>query len=67
MSGVVKVEALHLRLGQPLWIGDGQRQQPVELTVDRIAVNRIYARVVETREKSDLRASRLKTGPSSNP
>ena len=67
MSGPVKLEAQHLRLSQPMWIGDGQRQQPLELIVDRIAGNRIYARVVETREKSDLRASRTKTGLSSNP
>jgi hypothetical protein len=67
MLGPVKVEAPHLRVSQPLWIGDGQRQQPLELIVDRVAGNRIYARVVETREKSDLRASRLKPGPSSNP
>jgi hypothetical protein len=67
MSGPVKLEAQRLRLSQPLWIGDGQRQQPLELIVDRIAGNRIYARVVETREKSDLRASRTKTGLSSNP
>jgi hypothetical protein len=67
MSGPVKLEAQRLRLGQPLWIGDGQRQQPLELIVDRIGGNRIYGRVVETREKSDLRASRTKAGLSANP
>lgn len=67
MSGPVKVEVQRLRLSQPLWIGDAQRQQPLELVADRIGGKRLYGRVIETRDKPDLRASRVKTGPWSNP
>ena len=67
MSGPVKVEVQRLRLSQPLWIGDAHRQQPLELVADRIGGRRLYGRVIETRDKPDLRASRLKNGLSSNP
>jgi hypothetical protein len=67
MSGPVKVEVQRLRLSHPLWIGDAQRQQPLELVADRIGGKRLYGRVIETRDKPDLRASRLKNGLSSNP
>ena len=66
MSGPVKVEVQRLRLSHPLWIGDAQRQQPLELVADRIGGKRLYGRVIETRDKPDLRASRLSSNPAQN-
>jgi hypothetical protein len=68
VSGSSKVEAQCLRLHQPLWINAGYHAQRVQLVADWIDGHGIHGHLIEFRdEKSDLSASRLKSGPQANP
>jgi len=65
LSDPIQIDVPHLRPNQPVWINVGNREQPLELVVDRIAGNRLDGHLVERRNnKAMLGASRLRSNAS---